>query len=474
MNVLSLLFRLFFCVENNLKLPPLSSERKLIDLDCLFSGAINYSDLIVDTGNYIESINFFRPYNAISFTSGTSGTPKAAIRSKSFDLRRFSYFTLKYGFNSLDRHLLIMPLYHAAGNGWARLFMSLGATLIIADQENLEDAASIVLNEQITTSAMTPTILKGIVKNYKKIDIKYNCLKFVLVGGKHFTSEAKIDAINTLGTVIYEYYGTTETGVNTIAEPSDLLKKPESVGRPYDGNEIIIIDKNNNVLDTINKGRVAVSSYMNMDDYKNAEKQFLVYKEKEFLITPETGYLDENGCLFLSNRTQGATNRDLYGVQNLIEKINGVVDCAIITDTNRTNLFICAYECEDMCGNNKKIEQDIQDILKRNKISTSIIKCVKAIPYSPSGKVIANELINIVYEPKSKIENKKQLESLNNTNKSISNFILGILLLILTAVSWGAMFPITKNALKYADAITITLIRYGVAGLVFIGILVIK
>lgn len=192
-----------FCLESNIKLPSLSSGRKLVDLDCLFSGALNYNDLIVDYDNKIESRNFSRPYNGISFTSGTSGTPKAAIRSKSFDLRRFSYFTLKYGFNSLDRHLLIMPLYHAAGNGWARLFMSLGATIIIADQTNLEDAASVILHEQITTSAMSPTILKGIVKNYKKIDIRDNYLKFILVGGKHFTSESKIDAINTLGTVIY-------------------------------------------------------------------------------------------------------------------------------------------------------------------------------------------------------------------------------------------------------------------------------
>lgn len=464
-----------FCLESNIKLPSLSSGRKLVDLDCLFSGALNYNDLIVDYDNKIESRNFSRPYNGISFTSGTSGTPKAAIRSKSFDLRRFSYFTLKYGFNSLDRHLLIMPLYHAAGNGWARLFMSLGATIIIADQTNLEDAASVILHEQITTSAMSPTILKGIVKNYKKIDIRDNYLKFILVGGKHFTSESKIDAINTLGTVIYEYYGTTETGVNTIAEPCDLLRNPESVGRGYDGNEIIILDKNNNVLDATNKGRVAISSYMNMNDYKNAEKQSIFYNEKEFLITPETGYLDESGYLFLSNRTQGATNKDLYKVQNLIEKINGVVDCAIISDNNKPSSFICAYECDENFYNEiNKIEHDILVILKKNKINTSIVKCVRTIPYSPSGKVIANELIKFVYEVGSETKHKKPLELSNNPNRSVPNFILGVLLLILTAVSWGAMFPITKNALKYTDAVTITLIRYGVAALIFIGILVIR
>jgi len=464
-----------FCLENNIKLPFLSSEIKLIDLDSLFSGAINYNDLIIDHGYKIENINFSKPYNSLSFTSGTSGTPKAAMRNKSFDLRRFTYFTLKYGFNSHDRHLLIMPLYHAAGNGWARLFMSLGATIIIADQINLKDAASIILNEQITTSAMTPTILKGIVKNYKSLGLRDNYLKFVLIGGKHFTSEAKIDAITTMGAVIYEYYGTTETGVNTIAEPRDLIKNPESVGRPYDGNEVIILDKNNNVLGNTNKGRVAIYSYMNMNNYKNAEKQSIVYEEKEFLVTPETGYLDEDGYLFLSNRTQGVTTRDLYGVQNLIEKINGIVDCAIIADNAKSNSFICAYECEGKSNDElKRIEHDIYTILRKNKINTSFIKCVKAIPYSPSGKIKANELVNIVYEQKPETKNKNQSKLSGNPNKSIFNFILGIFFLIFTAISWGAMFPITKNALKYTDAVTITLIRYGIASLIFIGILVIK
>lgn len=461
-----------FCVKNNINLSEHSSNRKLIDLDCLYESSINYNELSKDQGHLIEPRDYSKPFTAISFTSGTSGIPKAAIRNKSFDLRRFSYFTLKYGFNSGDRHLLAMPLYHAAGNGWSRLFMSLGSTLIIADPSKPDNIASLILNEQITTTAMTPTTLKLTINHYKKLGINYNLLNFILIGGKHFTTETKVEAISVFGPVIYEYYGTTETGVNTIAEPKDLLNKPASVGKAYDGNEIIILDKQNNTLDAYSKGRVAIYSYMNMDDYKNAEKQSIYHNQREFLITPETGYLDDKGYLFLSNRTQGTTDHDLYAIQNSIEHIHEITDCAIIQDEKKQNHFICAYVLNDnLNGNISRIENEIKSIFKKQKLKFSLVQKTDKIPYSPSGKVITKDLIDTL--------SNENLVNLNSSNvkfksNSIFKFILGIIFLILTAVSWGAMFPITKSALKYTDAVNITLIRYGIAALIFIFILLIK
>lgn len=52
-----------------------------------------------------------RPFRSISFTSGTSGLPKAVSRSRSFDQRRFRYFVERYSFSDADRFLVGMPLY---------------------------------------------------------------------------------------------------------------------------------------------------------------------------------------------------------------------------------------------------------------------------------------------------------------------------------------------------------------------------
>ncbi|OCH38086.1 hypothetical protein A6E02_18120 [Aliivibrio fischeri] len=57
---------------------------------------------------------------------------------------------------------------------------------------------------------------------------------------------------------------------------------------------------------------------------------------------------------------------------------------------------------------------------------------------------------------------------------SLGQFVIAILCLLGTAISWGAMFPITKNALITMDAVHISLIRYGTASLVFVAMLAAK
>lgn len=100
-----------YCVENNINLLELSRHSTIIDIDNTLKNSILYEDLIAETEESVNSI-LLQPksFKSISFTSGTSGVPKSVIRNKSFDGRRFSFFTTRYGFSSEDRHLLAMPL----------------------------------------------------------------------------------------------------------------------------------------------------------------------------------------------------------------------------------------------------------------------------------------------------------------------------------------------------------------------------
>ena len=48
---------------------------------------------------------------------------------------------------------------------------------------------------------------------------------------------------------------------------------------------------------------------------------------------------------------------------------------------------------------------------------------------------------------------------------------LDILPSLVAALSWGAMFPIAASALHHVDPFPLTAIRYGVAAIVFLGLL---
>lgn len=462
-----------FCSEAGIDLNMLSSGTIMIDLDNRIPTAITYDSLLTNEHSEKKTLSSNRAFKAISFTSGTSGTPKAVLRFQSFDTRRFSYFTTRYGFSAQDRHLLAIPLYHAAGNGWARLFLQLGSTLVLAPHDNPAALAKLIRSEWITTSAMTPPLLMQLLDYAKSNNLSLlpNSLRFLLVGGKNFPAHAKQYALKAMGPVIYEYYGTTETGVNTIAEPNDLLENPETVGKPYDGNKVKVIGPDDIEVPVGTVGRIAISSYMNMDNYQNAKSNKVLIDGKRYLATPETGYFDSDGFLYLMNRTDGVSTLNLFDIENQINKLPCIDDVALLTVPDTKADVICALVVKsESSANVELIQSKVQSLLKSYNAVAAEIGILNKIPYSPSGKVRAPDLL---------MRLKKTAESSEaairfTASKNFVTFLIGVLCLIGTTISWGAMFPIAKNALQSIDAVHISLVRYGLASIILMIMLAIS
>lgn len=465
-----------YCIENNINLVDLSRNTTIIDIDNNLNNNILYEELIAPITKPIDRLLLQpKPFKSVSFTSGTSGIPKSVIRKKSFDGRRFSFFTARYGFSSEDIHLLAMPLYHAAGSGWSRLFMQLGATIVIAKPHDTAHMADLLKREWITTSAMTPPLLNEVVKNYSNLggSSNNNNLNFIIVGGKHFHPQAKLQAISTLGPVVYEYYGTTETGVNVLAEPKDIISNPTSVGRAYDGNSIIVLDKTGNALPSNEVGRIAIASYMNMDGYGNQDTEFVELDGKKYLITAEMGKIDCNGSIYLSNRAQGESNLNIYELENEVRHLPGIKDLAMVPSGK--NKVYCGFVTnDDFFVDDKELIRNIKYICKKQKVKCELIGGIEAVPYSPSGKVQNIELKDQIILSNKSEEITTETSPSTGVNISMTQYLVAALCLLGTAISWGAMFPITKNALITMDAVHISLIRYGTASLIFALLLIMK
>lgn len=333
-----------------------------------------------------------RPFSSVSFTSGTSGIPKAVRRNRSFDQRRFRYFTERYGFNSADRFMVSMPLYHAAGNGWARLFLSLGSTLYLSDSSDTNEMAEILDKHMISTTVFSPVQLAGVLEHRLQRGLAQpSMLRWVLVGGRNFTAVEKLRAQKILGPVIYEYYGTTESGVNTIAEPSDLRDWPHSVGRAYDGNSIAIISTKGELMTHGEVGTVCIASYMNMDDYIDGGANFVTLTDDErYFVTPDQGYLDIDGRLFLLNRAgENGKNTPLYSFENALRSLPCIHDLAFLLEGEQVK---CAYTVRAKSVDTHRLQQRIFQVAEDERIHLLQCDQVAEIPYLPSGKVRVRDL----------------------------------------------------------------------------------
>ncbi|MGD9426998.1 AMP-binding protein [Pantoea sp. NSTU24] len=338
------------------------------------------------------------PYRGLSLTSGTSSIPKIALRYQSFDTRRFAWFTEKFGFNNADGFMLILPLYHAAGNGWARMFMGLGASLHLVDQEDEQAFVRTLSQECVKATVMTPNLVARMTGLAARINLSHH-LRWVLVGGSYFPVKSKHAACTAFGNIFCEYYGCTETGVNVLSEPDDMQVCPESVGRPFDGNRVIILDENNEPRKSGDKGRVAISSYMLMDEYSDGSRPFIMIGDERYFLMADYGYLDDSGRLFLMNRNgEIHSNHDIYLIEEKIRLLPCIRDVALVTvQLQGVNHVKCIFST---CQSNKQKFMRLIEKINEQAFTTGVINFsahpVDKIPYSPSGKVRFSEIVQIL------------------------------------------------------------------------------
>lgn len=362
----------------------------VLDLDSLGITAIDG----IASAHPFRAINNTKPFYSVGFTSGTSGNPKAVYRSKSFDKRRFNFFSNRYGFNTEDKFLLALPLFHAAGNGWARLFLSHGCTIYIPADDNPESISSLLDTHEITTTVLSPPQLARLLSHREPNAIaKPLKLRWALIGGKNFTAIEKLKSINYFGPIIYEYYGTTETGVNTIAEPSDLLIFPNSVGRAYDGNEILIVTDAGDLARAGAVGTVCIYSYMNMDNYLGKSNDdtsaFIIRNGYKYFITPDQGFLDKDGRLFLLSRSGSSGEKiNIYELEDRLRRLPEINDVALLLENG---LIYCFYTPNQNCGD-MNLLGIILDVAISLQLNIACCVSTTKIPYAPSGKARAGEL----------------------------------------------------------------------------------
>jgi acyl-CoA synthetase (AMP-forming)/AMP-acid ligase II len=329
-------------------------------------------------------------FESIAFTSGTTGLPKAVLRTKGFDARRFRDLIDMFGFDASQVFLATIPFYHVSVVGWARLALSLGGKVVISKVDDAAAMARDLHSERVTALLATPVVLAELLAELQEGKRPAD-LRFIITGGKHCPQDLKRRALDFFGPIVNEYYGTTETGVNAIATAADLMAYAASAGRLLGGNSVAILDDNNLPVSEGKTGRVAVHSYQNMDGYLNGPSANTVtIAGTTYLVTADFGYLRGNR-VFLVNRTFAeATSLDLYGIEDKVRQIPGIKDVFSVSLGQRSvNVFIATDK--------HAWPQDIGARLGHLADAFAGIEIkaiyVERIPYSLSGKVRTSELI---------------------------------------------------------------------------------
>ena len=351
-----------------------------------------------------------QPQNMI-YTSGTTGNPKGVRRHaptpeqvKNAEAMR----TLIYGLKPGARAILPGPFYHSAPNSFALRSGKLGGVLVLMPRFEPEEFLRLVDREKIDTIFMVPTMFIRLLKLPESVRKSYDVssLRHVIIAAAPCPPEAKRAMIEWWGPVIYEFYGSTESGAVTFANSADALNKPGTVGKIAPGAELKFYGEDGKEVAQGEVGEIYSRIAGNPDfTYHNKPEKRAEIDRGGFITSGDVGYIDEDGYVFISDRKRdmvisGGVNIYPAEIESVLHGVAGVHDCAVfgIPDAEFGEALMAAVEPQP------GVTLDVNAVRAALKASLADYKVPKhieihgSLPREDSGKIFKRRLRDPYWE----------------------------------------------------------------------------
>lgn len=235
------------------------------------------------------------------YTSGTTGAPKGAWRPNGVGVDYLFELISLFDLSQSDVHLLCGPVYHSAPGIFSVLHQLLGSTIVVQKKFDAGDALDLIERHRVTTTFMAPTLLSRLVDAQEQRPRDVSSLRAIILSAAPCPYSLKVRAHAALGEVLWEAYGATETGFNTLLRPQDQLRKPGSCGTAIEGQEIQLLRDDGVEAAVGEPGEFWVSNtrlaeYFNQPDATNKSTR------DGFFSVGDIAYRDDEGYYYICDR----------------------------------------------------------------------------------------------------------------------------------------------------------------------------
>ena len=362
-----------------------------------------------------------RPENLVAgsvmgYTSGTTGRPKGVQRAMTGAhpddacaplLGLFALFGIFPHEGHV--HLTVAPFYHSAPMTWATTSLHCGHAVVVMDRFTPDDMLDKIERYGVTHSHMVPTMFHRLLALPQDVRAKYNLssLRTMIHAAAPCPRDTKWKMLDWWGDVIWEYYSATEVG-GTIVSPLEWREHPGTVGRPFPGSVVKVLDEEGNELPAGQSGSIYIKMPGVAFQYYKDEEKTRKATISDFVTVGDIGYLDPDGYLFLNDRASDMIN--VGGVNIYPAEIEGtllqhekIVDVAVfgIPDDDTGEQIKAVIELVDGASPDDTTRRDIMHFcegqLARQRWPRSI-DFTTQMPRDPSGKLYKRKLRDPYWE----------------------------------------------------------------------------
>ena len=335
------------------------------------------------------------------FTSGTAGSPKAAILTHGNLISSLQSVLSTPADLTSEHHtaLAVIPLFHVMGlNIVVNLGLRIGATLILEDHAYPERTAALLAEHGVTMIAGPPTLWNALAALDSLSGVDQ--IRVALSGAAPLDPRTSTILRDRHGIEIREGYGLTET-CGTVASGVAEVNVPNgSVGRPMPGVECRLVDSSGEDVYVGDVGEVWVRGPMVSPGYWEDEAATAASRTSDgWLRTGDLAVVDDQGCLAIVNRMKDLVivsgfNVHPAEVEQILEMHPAVASAGVAGEADpRTGERVVAYVvlAAGATADADELREHCMGELARYKVPKRI-ELVDALPVGLVGKLRRQDL----------------------------------------------------------------------------------
>lgn len=334
----------------------------------------------------------------LQFTSGIAGRSKIVPRTVHNLLNELSNFEAHLHLGHSDATVCPTPLSHTYGlvNGCLLPLFS-GRPVILPDSFLPNDIIDAVRTYHARVLIGVPVMYVAMAKAYGTSALDLESLRLCFSAGAPLAPEHLGLFKSRFGRFINQQYGSTETGaVAANLEPSATTA--DAVGDPIPGHEISLVMEDGLTAACGTAGEILVRSKATaacyLDDATLSQERFT----PAGYLTGDVGLIDANGLLFVRGRRRsliniGGLKVDPVEVENVLLMLDEVAECAVVAGPDPfAGEVVRAFVACRRPLSAKDVQAFCRGRLASHKVPRDIV-FIDKLPRTPTGKVIARELI---------------------------------------------------------------------------------
>jgi acyl-CoA synthetase (AMP-forming)/AMP-acid ligase II len=377
---------------------------------CLDRRELLASDLDDGAGDEVELPAFVDPDDVavVLYTSGTSGTPKAALL-RHRHLTAYVLGTVEFAVAEEDQAALVtVPPYHIAG--LANLLSNLyaGRRIVYLDAFDAPTWLAAVRAEGVTQAMVVPTMLARVVAHLEGAPADVPTLRTLSYGGSRMPLPVLEQALELFeGCGFVNAYGLTETSStiallgpddHAAARAGDPVARTRlgSVGKLLPGIEVEVRDETGTVLPAGEPGLVFLRGEQVSGEYAGGS----VLDDDGWFPTKDRGWVDDEGYLFIEGRAddtiiRGGENIAPAEIEDVLARHDAIDDVVVVgvPDDEWGQRIAAVVVAASGASLDAQAVQDYARQHLRGSKTPELVVFRDELPRTPTGKLLRRQVL---------------------------------------------------------------------------------